>query len=135
MIRMLITFLAAASLIAPALAQDNPAETGATSTPHLGPPGAEVLLNNASLAAIRIRLEPHEKTPMHYLSSRLVIWLTNGRIKDTLATGETKIYDAKAGDIVWVSAQRHAGENLGDKPLEWIAIVPKQAARSRAPDR
>jgi hypothetical protein len=28
----------------------------------------------------------------------------------------------------WVPAQRHAGENLSDEPIEFIVVVPKVSA-------
>jgi len=26
---------------------------------------------------------------------------------------------------MWLSGQKHAGENLSDKPIEFIAVIPK----------
>ncbi|MDE2227806.1 MAG: hypothetical protein KGL11_02040 [Alphaproteobacteria bacterium] len=109
--------LLASGLAAAAAAQDR--------VQVVGPPGARLLLDNASVSVIRIRLAPHQKIPLHDVTPRVVIWLTAGALKDTLATGETRVERPRAGDVEWVPAQRHAGENLGDAPLEFIAVVPK----------
>lgn len=90
-----------------------------------GPRGAEVVLDNASVTVIRIRMAPHEQTPMHDLTARVVVWLTEARLVDTMASGETHDQQMKVGDVQWLPAQRHRGENLSDHPIEFIAIVPK----------
>jgi oxalate decarboxylase/phosphoglucose isomerase-like protein (cupin superfamily) len=67
---------------------------------------------------------------MHDLSARLVIWLTAAHLKDTMADGSVREYQRAAGTVEWVPAQRHAGENLSDQPIEFIAVVPKVSAAS-----
>jgi hypothetical protein len=37
----------------------------------------------------------------------------------------------KAGNAEWVSARRHAGENLSDKPMDFIAVIVKRAQPSQ----
>ena len=71
-------------------------------------------------------MAPHEKTPMHDIASaRLVVWLTDVYLRDTHADGITDEIRRRAGEVDWVPIQRHAGENLADEPLEFLAIVPK----------
>jgi quercetin dioxygenase-like cupin family protein len=43
----------------------------------------------------------------------------------TFPNGETREEHHKAGETMWVSPERHAGENLTDKPIEFIAVIPK----------
>jgi hypothetical protein len=73
-------------------------------------------------------MAPHEQTGMHDLSTRLVIWLTNAHLRDTRPDGTTIDYRRTAGAIDWIPAQRHAGENLSDQPIEFLAVVPKSNA-------
>jgi hypothetical protein len=77
--------------------------------PAAGPADAKVEFENETIIVVRVRMAPHEKTPMHDITSaRLVVW--------------------RAGAIDWVGVQRHAGENLSHEPLEFLAIVPKAGA-------
>jgi len=63
---------------------------------------------------------------MHDIASaRLVVWLTDAYLRDTHPDGRSDDIRRRAGDIDWVPIQRHAGENLTHKPLEFLAIVPK----------
>jgi hypothetical protein len=77
------------------------------------------------MEVLRIRLDPHEKTPMHQVTPRLVVWLTDAHLWDSFANGETHELRRKAGTTEWVPAQEHSGENIDDKPIEFIAVVPK----------
>jgi hypothetical protein len=62
----------------------------------------------------------------------VVVWLTDAHLRDTRVTGETRDENAKAGDVEWIPAQRHQGENLGDYRIEFVAIIAKRAAPSVA---
>ena len=92
--------------------------------PH-GPADMRSEFDNASMVVLRIRMAPHEKTAMHELSARLVIWLTDAHLRDTKPDGTVTDYRRVAGSTEWVPAQRHAGENLSDAPIEFLAVVPK----------
>jgi hypothetical protein len=93
-----------------------------------GPADMRPELDNATMLVLRIRMAPHEKTPMHELSARLVIWLTDAHLRDTKPDGTVTDYRRAAGSTEWVPAQRHAGENLSAAPIEFLAVVPKTGA-------
>jgi hypothetical protein len=97
------------------------------------PADAKVEFENESIIVIRVRMAPHEKTPMHDITSaRLVVWLTDAHLRDTRPDGSANETHRRAGAVDWVPIQRHAGENLSHEPLEFLAIVPK-AGRPAAP--
>jgi len=120
------------SSISAASAQDHSVHSTPKSATNSGPANAELILDNVSVSVIRIRMAPHEKTPMHDLTGRVVVWLTDAHLRDNRATGETRDENTKAGDVEWIPAQRHQGENLGDQPIEFVAIIPKWATPSVA---
>jgi hypothetical protein len=101
--------------------------------PPAGPADAKVEFENESIIVMRVRMAPHEKTPMHDITSaRLVVWLTDAHLRDMHPDGSANETHRRAGTIDWVGVQRHAGENLSHEPLEFLAIVPK-AHRATAP--
>jgi hypothetical protein len=61
---------------------------------------------------------------MHDLTPRAVILLTDQNLKITFPNGDTREEHHKAGETMWLSAQRHSGENMSDQPIEFIAIIP-----------
>jgi hypothetical protein len=98
-----------------------------------GPPQMRVELDNPSLSVLRVVLGPHEKTGMHDVSARLIVWLTEAHLRDAMADGSTREYERAAGTVEWIPEQRHAGENLADKPIEFLAVLPKAGALTPMP--
>ena len=92
---------------------------------HSGPVQMRSEFDNESMTVLRIRMAPHEKTGMHDVSPRLVIWLTDAHLRDVKPDGTTTNYRRTAGSTEWVPAQMHAGENLSENPIEFLAVVPK----------
>jgi hypothetical protein len=90
-----------------------------------GPANAIVEIDNPAFTVVRIKLAPHEKTALHDVTPRVVVWLTDADIRDTFADGHSDEVRRTAGAVDWVPAARHAGENLGDANVEFLAIVPK----------
>jgi len=103
------------------------AAPGLAQTPDFG----SIELENEAITVIRMHMAPHERTPMHDIeSARLVIWLTDVRLKDTGPDGRVSEYTRPAGSIDWITPRRHIGENLSDHGLDFLAIIPKAAAAS-----
>ncbi|HEY7089760.1 MAG TPA: hypothetical protein VH518_16805 [Tepidisphaeraceae bacterium] len=107
----------------------NPAP-GDTPAPDARPPGhAAPAIDNNAVQVIHMHLEPHEKIPMHDVTPRVVVWLTDAHLKLTYADGKSEEQHWKAGDTVWLTQGRHAGENLEATPIDFVAVVVKAAAR------
>lgn len=82
-------------------------------------------LDNDAVQVVRIRMAPHEKVPMHDVTPRVVVWLTDAHLRATLEDGSVRDEHGTAGQVVWVPAQRHAAENLDDHTVEFVAVIPK----------
>ena len=66
---MLAMLLIANCVWAPAVAQETQGHHRARP-----PSDAELVLENSSVQVLRIRIAPHEKTPMHDVTPRVVVW-------------------------------------------------------------
>ena len=99
-----------------------PAAHGQTS--HSGPAETPVLEND-QVRVVRMRLDAHEKIPMHLLPAHLVVWLTPADLKMTFPDGKSMETHFRRGQATWVAAQKHEGENLGDRPVEFLAVFVK----------
>jgi hypothetical protein len=127
-----LCFVAESSLAEHASPGAHPLQPSSAPAPA-GPADAKVEFENESIIVIRVRMAPHEKTPMHDITSaRLVVWLTDAHLRDTHPDSTANETHRRAGAVDWVPVQRHAGENLSHEPLEFLAIVPK-AGRAAAP--
>jgi quercetin dioxygenase-like cupin family protein len=63
----------------------------------------------------------------------VVVWLTDAHLKMTFPDGTSQEENLRAGQVAWVAPTRHAGENLSDQPIEFIAVIPKDAATGGTP--
>lgn len=93
----------------------------------------KVEIDNDQLRVLRIRVGPHEKTPMHEHLARVVVFLTDHHIKTTSPDGKTEEHHGKAGQAMWSPAVKHAGENLSDKPFEILEIEVKTKQHTTTP--
>ena len=104
--------------LTPGLAQDHQDEAAGFA--------GRLVFENEAVAVVRFTIAPHQRTPMHDLTARVVVWLSDAHFVDRLPNGDSREEQRRAGDVEWVPARRHAGENLADTPMEFIAVVPKE---------
>jgi quercetin dioxygenase-like cupin family protein len=119
--------LAAAAPSTGAAPKEDEMPTAETARRASGPAalGAEVETDNDQVTVIRFRMAPHQTIPMHDVTPRAVVWLTEAHLRLTFPDGSTTELNQRVGDTGWLPRQRHAGENLGDAPVEFVAVVPK----------
>ena len=92
------------------------------------PVDAKLVTENELVQVFRMSVPARTQTPMHDISPRVIVWLSDAHFVDHFGDGTTKEETRKAGDVEWVPARRHAGENLSDKPMEFIAVVVRAAS-------
>ena len=80
----------------------------------------KVELENDQVRVLRVTVGPHEKSPMHEHPAGVAVAITDALVKFTLADGKIEERPFKAGQVLWVAAEKHAPENLSDKPLEIV---------------
>ena len=96
---------------------------------NAGPANVTLEFENGVVRVQRIRLGPHEKVPMHHVTPRVVVMVTDADLRYTFPDGHTKEEHYKAGQTEWLPAQNHEGENLSDHLIEFLAIVPNESGR------
>jgi len=92
---------------------------------HVVAQAVKTEFENDEVQVLRIMIGPHQRMPPHEISAGVAIWLKAGHLKLTFPDGKTKEEIHRAGEVAWLEAQEHAGENLGDDPIELIAVIPK----------
>lgn len=84
-----------------------------------------VLVENDRVRVLRIQLGPHEKTKQHDHPNGVSVPLIAGQTKITTADGKSRTVARKAGEAVWLSAERHVVENPDAKPVDIILVELK----------
>jgi quercetin dioxygenase-like cupin family protein len=84
-------------------------------------------LENSEVRVVRIRVAPHQRIPMHEVPPHVAIWLTEAHLKITYPDGRTDVQRFSPGRVEWVTLGKHAGENVGSKAIEFIAVEPRRS--------
>ena len=85
----------------------------------------KVELENSQVRVLRATYAPGEKSVMHSHPASVVVFLTDGKVRFTMADGKTQDMTVKAGTTQWNAATKHLPENVGDKPFEVIIVEMK----------
>lgn len=93
---------------------------------QVDPKHYKVVLDNNDVRVLRARYGPHEKSVMHEHPAAVIVFMTGGTTKFTMADGASREVDSKAHDAIWEDATKHLPENTGDTPVEAIVIELKK---------
>ena len=116
MIRVVLMLFALVATTVPALAQD---------PVKVDPKHYSLVLENDQVRVLRAVLGPGEKTPTHEHPATVVVPLSDGVSRFTLADGKTREVKMVAGTPVWIAAEQHAVENVGKTKVEVIVVELK----------
>lgn len=113
-------------MIAPAAAAD-----GAPDPTTTDPDKYVVVLENTQVRVLRYHDDPGARTRQHHHPDSLLYALSSFRRRLTFPDGTTRERDFKAGDVMWVPAQTHIGENTGATPTEVLLVEPRSTSPAK----
>ena len=87
-----------------------------------------VVLENERVRVLEYRDKPGEKTKMHTHPDFVLQAMAPFKRKLTLSNGKTMTREFKAGEIVWMNAQSHIGENIGETDTHVLITELKEIA-------
>ena len=91
----------------------------------LDPTHFRLIFENDRVQVIRVRLAPGEKTMIMDIPAHVMTCLTDQHVRIVHAHDKPAERRHKTGDSPWVDKNEYGLENLGEKPAEWILVVPK----------
>jgi quercetin dioxygenase-like cupin family protein len=109
-----------------------PLMAGAQDAVKVDPTHYKVLIDNASVRVLKIDVPAGAKTPMHSHPDALLVPLTDGKARFTLADGKTEDSLLTKETAAYTPAGKHAGANTGTAPLDAILVEFKTAAPGKA---
>ena len=107
------------------------AGAGAQDVVQVGGDTHKVLLENAQVRVLAVKIKAGEKVPMHSHPASVSYVLTDGKLHITLADGKTVDKEPKAGAATWSDAVTHAVENTGTSDFSQVQIELKAAAPAK----
>jgi len=93
---------------------------------HIDPRHYQIVLENAAVRVIRVRMGPREGAPPHEHSlDRVVIYMTDQDFRITPEQKDPERVTHRAGGVGWGTPLRHVEENLADRSFEAIVVELK----------
>lgn len=114
--RVLMLVGVVAAIVVPALAQD---------PVKVAPKNYSVVLENDQVRVLRAVLGPGDKVPSHDHPATVVVPLTDAAARFTMADGKSQEQKMVAGTPLWIAAEKHAVENVGQTKVEVIVVELK----------
>ncbi len=91
----------------------------------------KVIFENERVRVLEYRDEPGDCTHVHRHPDSVMVTLSAFR-RRVAAGGRNVEVELKAGEVRWVGAQEHTGENVGDTASHSIFVELKEAALANA---
>jgi len=92
---------------------------------RVDPKHYKVEFENDRVRVLRINYGRREKSVMHGHPATVAVFLTEGSARFTFPDGRTEERIWSAGQSLFIPAENHLPENLGDKPIELVLIELK----------
>lgn len=92
------------------------------------------VFENEFVRVLEYRDEPGESTTPHLHPNSVMVTLTDFQRRLRTDTGEREV-DIAANQVMWLPAQRHAGENIGRSATHTVFIELKGDAAGVVDDR
>ncbi len=84
------------------------------------------LMENDRVRVLNVTFQPGDKAKMHYHPDHVVYVLKGGKIKLMTSDGKTDTSDLKTGSALFLDAQSHEAENVGDSVLDLVVVELKK---------
>ena len=89
----------------------------------------KVIFENYRVRVLEYRDEPGQKTSPHTHPDSVVHTLSGFRRRFIDAEGQTRDAALSQGQTLWLGAQTHSGENIGDTPTHVLFVELKDSAQ------
>ncbi len=116
--------MALAILAAPALAQD-PLKAAPTMY--------KLVFENERVRVMEVTFKVGEKIAPHSHPDHFAYILEAGKLKISKPDGTGGELDGKVGDVVWIPAETHSGQNVGTTTMRILVVELKEPAKAAAP--
>ncbi len=91
-----------------------------------------VILENERVRVLEYVDRPGERTTPHAHPDSVMYTLSSFR-RRLHADGQQRDVELQAGEVFWLQAQQHAGENIGDSETHTIFVELKEPAPTAGP--
>ena len=88
----------------------------------------KVVFENGQVRVLEYRDEPGQKTSPHDHPDSIMYTLSGFRRRLFDGAGKSRDVTLEPGEVRWLDAQTHSGENIGDTPTHVLFVELKESA-------
>jgi beta-alanine degradation protein BauB len=88
----------------------------------------KVAFENEKVRVLEGTFKPGDKTGLHSHPDHFVYVLAGGKLTITKPGGAPQSFDLKTGQVVWIPAESHIGENTGKTTVRLLVNELKETA-------
>ena len=92
----------------------------------------KVIFENDRVRVLEYRDEPGQKTSPHEHPDSVMYTLTSFKRRLIGGSGETRDVALEPGEVRWLDAQTHSGENIGSTPTHVLFVELKELRETAA---
>jgi quercetin dioxygenase-like cupin family protein len=94
---------------------------------HTDPDKYKVVFENDRVRVLEYRDEPGERTSPHAHPDSVMVTLSSFDRRLVAESGESREVAIPSGEVRWLDAQVHSGENIGETPTHVVFVELKEA--------
>lgn len=99
----------------------------------VGPDVYKAIFENDRIRVNEINFAKGAKIGMHSHPDHVVYWIQGGTLRIFNPDGTHVDVTGKAGEVLWLPACSHAGENIGETDLKLVQVELKEPAPVKQP--
>jgi hypothetical protein len=93
---------------------------------QVAPNNYKVVFENARVRVLSFHARPGEKWGLHAHPDAVVVSLDQYKVRNVVPGAEPTVREAKRGDVAWIPARSHTGENIGETDMDCILVELKE---------
>ena len=96
---------------------------------QVAPEYYRVVFENERVRVLAFHAGPGASWVLHAHPDAVVVSLNDYRVRNVVPGAEPTVREARWGDVAWIPARSHTGENVGDSEMDCVLIELKEPAR------
>jgi len=96
---------------------------------QVAPNNYKVVFENARVRVLSFHAQPGEKWGLHAHPDAVVISLDQYKVRNVVPKASPTVRETKRGDVAWIPARSHTGENIGNTDMDCILVELKEAKK------
>jgi quercetin dioxygenase-like cupin family protein len=101
---------------------------------QVAPDYYRVVFENERVRVLAFHAGPGASWGLHAHPDAVVVSLNDYRVRNVVPGTEPTVREARWGDIAWIPARSHTGENVGDSEMDCVLIELKEPVPQGARD-